>query len=140
MLGRLTARVPLARLRPIGIAVVAFVAAFLLVQWWDLTLPALGGARYQAVFLANGQAYFGRYYDRLGPYAKIEGVYYIQTTKSDDPDKPPESRIVRRGSELHGPQDKVLIPKTAILFIEDLKPESPVARFMEQDQAARSGR
>ncbi len=140
MLQPFRSRLPLARLRRTGIAVVAFVAAFLFVQWWDLTLPAVGGGRYQAVFLANGQAYFGRYSDRLGSYAKIEGVYYIQTSKSDDPDKQPESRIVRRGSELHGPQDRILVPKTAILFIEDLKPDSPVARFMEQDQAARSGR
>ncbi len=123
------------RLLRTGLAVLVFVAAFLYVQWWDFTLPSFGDAKYQAVFLANGQTYFGRYHDRFGPYAKIESVYYIQQTPNPDPDKPPESRIVRRGSELHGPRDRILIPKSAILFIEDLKESSSLARFIEQDQA-----
>ncbi|MBI2325170.1 MAG: hypothetical protein HYU87_09455 [Chloroflexi bacterium] len=137
---RHTIRATLERLRRPGLAVGAFVLAFVLVQWWDFALPAIGGAKFQAVFLVNGQTYFGRYYDRFGPYAKIEGVYYIQQVASSDPDKPPDSRIVRRGGELHGPLDRVLIPRSAILFVEDLRPDSQVARFMEQDQAGRASR
>ena len=133
-------RATLARRRRPGLAIVSLAIAFVLVQWWDLALPTFGGGKFQAVFLVNGQTYFGRYYDRVGPYTKIEGVYYIQQVPGSDPDKPPESRIVRRGSELHGPLDRVLIPRSAILFIEDLRPDSPVARFMEQDQAARPPR
>lgn len=133
-------RAILERARRPALAVAAFLLAFALVQWWDFTLPALGGGTYQAVFLVNGQTYFGRYYDRFGPYAKIEGVYYIQQIPGDDPDKPPDSRIVRRGGELHGPLARVLLPKTAILFVEDLRADSPVARFIEQDQAGRPAR
>lgn len=133
-------RLPLAGLRRAGIAIVSLVLAFVLVQWWDFTLPSFGGGKFQAVFLVNGQTYFGRYYDRFGPYAKIEGVYYIQQIPSGDPDKPPDSRIVRRGGELHGPLDRVLVPRTAILFVEDLRPDSPVARFMEQGQAGGASR
>jgi len=133
-------RATLERLRRPALAVVAFALAFVLVQWWDFTLPAIGGAKFQAVFLVNGQTYFGRYYDRFGPYTKIEGVYYIQQIPSADPDKPPDSRIVRRGGELHGPLDRVLVPRSAILFIEDLRPDSQVTRFMEQDQAGRASR
>ena len=58
------------------IAVFIVAATFLLVRWWDFTLPAFG-ARYQAVFLANGQTYFGHYLDRLGPYVKVENAFYI---------------------------------------------------------------
>src|SRR2546428_11948410 len=58
-----------------------FFAAFFFTQWWDFTTPSLGRASYQAVFLTNGQTYFGRYYDRTGAYAKIEDVYYIQQTE-----------------------------------------------------------
>lgn len=118
-----------------ALAFLAFAGALLYVQWWDFTTPSFGGARYQAVFLANGQTYFGRYHDRFGAYAKIESVYYIQTSQNPDPDKPLESRIVRRGSELHGPRDRVLIPKSAILFIEDLRDDSPIVRFIEKDRA-----
>ena len=89
-------------------------------------MPGLGHSRYQAVFLTNGQTYFGRYYDRIGAYAKIEDVYYLQQVKGSDPDAAPDTRIVRRGRELHEPASRMLIPKSAILFIEDLTDASPI--------------
>jgi hypothetical protein len=119
--------------RNVGIALGLFLAAFFFTQWWDLTIPALGRGEYQAVFLANGQTYFGRYYDRIGAYAKIEDVYYLQQTDAADADKAPETRLVRRGRELHAPSARMLVPKSAILFIEDLADASPIAQFMKQD-------
>src|SRR5436309_16060081 len=70
-------------LRGLAVSLTAFVLAVLVAQWWDFTIPQLGRAEYQAVFLTNGQTYFGRYYDRLGAFAKIEDVYYIQQATTD---------------------------------------------------------
>jgi hypothetical protein len=109
------------------------VLALLFTQWWDFTTPALGRAQYQAVFLTNGQTYFGRYYDRIGAYAKIEDAYYLQQTQGTDPNATPDTKIVRRGRELHGPASRMLIPKSAVLFVEDLTEASPIAQFMKQD-------
>jgi hypothetical protein len=120
-------------LRNIAVACVVFVAAAFFTQWWDFTVPALGHSRYQAVFLSNGQTYFGRYYDRIGAYAKIEDVYYLQQVKGSDPEASPDTRIIRRGRELHEPSSRMLIPKSAILFIEDLTDLSPIAQFMDRD-------
>lgn len=120
------------RAAPAVLAVAAFLIVFGFVQWWDFSLPNVGGARYQAVFLANGQTYFGRYTDRLGPYVKIDDVHYIQTTPpAPGSDDPPEQRLLRRGGEPHQPLPRVLLPRTAILFIEDLQPSSPIVRFIE---------
>lgn len=121
------------RLRNLGIALIVFAAALFFTQWWDFTVPAPGHARYQAVFLANGQTYFGRYYDRFGAYAKIEDVYYLQQATSTDPAATSDTRIVRRGAELHAPAPRMLIPKSQILFVEDLTDASPIAQFMRQD-------
>ena len=121
-------------LRNAGLAIAAFVLAFAFTQWWDFTLPALGRAEYQAVFLANGQTYFGRYYDRIGAYAKIEDVYYLQQTQGSDPSDAPGTRLIRRGNELHSPDRRMMVPKTAILFVEDLQDSSPIAQFMRQDR------
>ena len=114
------------------IAVVILLVTFLFVRWWDFALPAFG-ARYQAVFLANGQTYFGHYLDRLGPYVKVENAFYIQQAPTAEEGQTPESRIIRRGSELHQPLPFVLIPKTAILFVEDLRPDSQVGQFMDRE-------
>jgi hypothetical protein len=120
-------------LRNSGIAIVVFLLAVLFTQWWDFTVPAFGRAQYQAVFLANGQTYFGRYYDRLGAYAKIEDVYYLQQVQGSDPNAAPDTKILRRGQELHEPTSRMLIPKSAILFVEDLTDASPIAQFMQRD-------
>jgi hypothetical protein len=107
-------------------------AVFAFVRWWDFTLPSFG-ARYQAVFLANGQTYFGHYLDRLGPYVKVENAFYIAQAPTVEEGQTPESRIIRRGSELHQPLPFVLIPKSAILFVEDLRQDSQVAQFMDRE-------
>jgi hypothetical protein len=109
-----------------------FLAAFFFTQWWDFTIPAPGRAQYQAVFLANGQTYFGRYYDRIGAYAKIEDVYYLQAADATDTTAP-STKIIRRGNELHAPEPRMLVPKSAILFVEDLSDGSPIGQFMRQD-------
>jgi hypothetical protein len=121
------------RLGRIGAGLVVFVLLFAVVRWWDFALPNAGAAQYQAVFLTNGQTYFGRLTDRIGPYVKIEGAYYIQQTTPTDEAQPPESRLIRRGNELHQPLPFVLIPRTAILFIEDLRSDSAVAQFIAKD-------
>ena len=118
------------RLARVGIAVAFFVLAFAAVRIWDFTIPRVGAARYQAVFLENGQTWFGHYRDRIGPYAAMGSVYYVLTKSSQESDAPPTSQLIRRGNELHAPEPQPLIPKTAILFVEDLRDDSPIAKFM----------
>lgn len=120
-------------LRNAAVAALAFAAAFFITQSWDFTIPTFGRAQYQAVFLANGQTYFGRFYDRIGGYAKIEGVYYLQQAQADS-SAAPDTKLVRLGSELHGPAPRVLVPKSAILFVEDLSDASPIGQFMRRDR------
>ena len=113
------------------LAVAVFGATFAFVRWWDFTLPSLGRQTYQAVFLSNGQTYFGRFYDRIGPYVKIVDPFYIQQTADpNDPSAAPRSRVVRRGAELHAPQNQMLVPRTSLLFVEDLAPGSPISQLM----------
>src|SRR6267378_3651297 len=87
-------RVHRTELRNSMLPLAIFFAAFFFIQWWDFTIPALGRGEYQAVFLTNGQTYFGRYYDRIGAYAKIEDVYYLQQTEGTDPNAAPDTKIV----------------------------------------------
>lgn len=121
------------RLGRIGVFAAVLVLTFGVVRAWDFVMPSFGAARYQAVFLANGQTYFGRYLDRLGPYVKVENAFYIATQPTAEEGQTPESRLIRRGSELHQPLPYVLIPKTAILFVEDLRADSQVAQFMDRE-------
>jgi hypothetical protein len=119
------------RIARVGIALAVLILAFVVVRVWDFTIPRVGAQRYQAVFLENGQTWFGHYRDRIGPYAAMDAVYYVQTKASQDPDVPATSQLIKRGNELHAPDPHVLVAKTAILFVEDLRDGSPIARYMD---------
>jgi hypothetical protein len=118
----------------VGFAIATLLLAFAVVRVWDFTIPRVGAQHYQAVFLSNGQTWFGHYRDRVGPYAAMSSVYYVQTKPSQDADVAPTSQLIKRGNELHAPDPQVLIPKTAILFIEDLRDDSPIAKYMDQQR------
>ena len=80
------------------------------------------------------EQYFPLQSYRVGPYAAMDTVYYVQTKTSQEADAPATSQLIKRGNELHAPDPHVLIPKTAILFVEDLRDDSPIAQYMDQQR------
>ena len=93
-------------------------------------------SRWTGVFLTNGQAYFGHFYEAPGDRIKLDEVYYVLATQlqSQDPRNPPQTQLSlqRLGGEIHGPQQTMWIYKTQILFLEDLRSDSPVVRSIAQ--------
>jgi hypothetical protein len=92
---------------------------------------------YQAVFLTNGQVYFGKLYEQNRQFANLREVYYLQVTQPPQPlregEVPPSNiNLVKLGGELHGPQDEMKINRDHILFVEDLKPDSRVVQAILQ--------
>ena len=95
---------------------------------------------YQAVFLTNGQVYFGKLYRENSKYPTLREVYYLQVTQPPQPlqagETPPANiNLVKLGGELHSPQDEMRINRGQILFIEDLMPDSRVVQAIQQLQA-----
>lgn len=85
----------------------------------------------QAIFLTNGQVYFGYASSIGGKYVKLKDVYYLQVQEPIQPakeneTKEPQVSLVKLGNELHGPKDEMRINRDQILFIEDMKNESKV--------------
>ena len=91
---------------------------------------------YQAVFLSNGQVYFGKASNRTGQFLTLRDIYYLQVNRDlQSPKEEGEIRasqsdltLIKLGNELHGPHDEMLINRDHILFIEDLKDESKVVQ------------
>lgn len=97
---------------------------------------------YQAVFLNNGQAYFGKLQSaKSSEYVKITDVWYLRTPETSGKDnKLQESSsdsvnatIVKLGGEIHGPKDEMLIAKNQILFYENLKDDGKVVQAIKED-------
>ena len=119
--------------------IVAIVAVLLVVfgAWfaWSKMSGDSGvkGGQYQAVFLTNGQVYFGKVSDVNGDYVKLSDIYYLQVQQSvqpEDKNKTDQSQVslAKLGSELHGPEDSMHISRQQVLFWENLKNDGKVVQ------------
>jgi len=90
---------------------------------------------YQAVFLTNGQTYFGQVGEVNEEVLILNNVHYLQSqTPLQTGPQPKESEIalIKLGSEIHGPQNQMIIPKTSISYIENLKETSAIVRAINK--------
>ena len=94
----------------------------------------IDSSKYQAVFLTNGQVYFGKLH-RAGDYYKLTNVYYLQAsqTKDGSSNNPQQAatassgvQLIKLGNEVHGPEDAMIIDKAQVLFFENLKNDGKV--------------
>lgn len=103
---------------------------------------------YQAVFLTNGQVYFGKISDVDSDYVGLADIYYLQVgpqqgsaTGAAPAATPPQQTIslVKLGNELHGPVDQMHISRSQILFYEDLKSDGSVVKAIQAYKANPTG-
>lgn len=89
-------------------------------------------SEYQAIFLTNGQVYFGHLQQLNPEYAKLTNIFYLQVQQTVQPKEGTSSnqnqnvQLVKLGNELHGPEDAMQINRSQIIFWENLKPSGKV--------------
>lgn len=119
--------------------IVAAVLGLLIAASTDLSaLPFTRNEKISAVFLLDGQAYFGRLHDvPWSSTVSLSEVYYF-----DDARRAPTDlavALVRRGSELHQPADGMQIRREKILAIERVSLDSAVGRAIAAQRALEQG-
>lgn len=125
-----------------GIAIVVLFVLLLtgLLCWWKMSSGGLvpRSDRYQAVFLSNGQVFFGKLTNIHGPYLRLEKAYY--TKKAELPDNATEEQrqatnnnisLVKVGDEVYGPENYMTIKSDQVLFWQDLKTDSKVTKAID---------
>lgn len=132
----------------VGSAVVVVVVLLLAVFFFQSTTgSAIDSSKYQAVFLTNGQVYFGKMQPMNGGYMRLTDIYYLQTQsnsssssnsnlQSNDNQKS-DVQLIKLGNEIHGPNDEMIISKDQILFFENLKKDGKVAESIAKYQSAK---
>ncbi len=90
----------------------------------------------QAIFLANGQVYFGEVETENNRYLIVRSIYYLKAQDQLDANNPDKKiSIIKLGDELHGPEDKMYINRTQVLFYENMRKDSKINeainRFIE---------
>jgi len=114
------------RIRDVAIALVVFVAAMFFTQWWDFTVLALGRGQYQAVFLTNGQTYFGMLQPQGDDWFLLSDVFYLSASDQTG------TQLIRRGSEAQGPKEPMIISREQVLFIENLRDDGDIVTLIKK--------
>lgn len=104
-------------------------------------LVGVDSNKYQALFLTNGQVYFGKLTQANRGTVKIQDIYYMQVQQKVQPSDDGKANtndantsLVKLGNELHGPEDQMYIPKDQILFWENLKDDGKVVDAIKNYQ------
>ncbi len=120
------------------IALIVIVLIVLGLSVTGVTKKFIGGAStgneaaWQAVFLNNGQVYFGKITSDTGKEIILQDIYYLQVDQTLQPNQnqnqaqPSKLSLVKLGNELHGPKDRMRINRDQATFIEDLKDDGKV--------------
>jgi hypothetical protein len=101
---------------------------------------AVKGKQYQAVFLTNGQVYFGKVSKVDNSYVKLSDIYYLQVQQQVQPKdnsqaQQPQVSLAKLGGELHGPEDMMYISRQQVLFWENLKDDGKVTKAIKDYKA-----
>lgn len=123
------------------VAAVALIGFFGVRSFHALTADSpIKGKEYQAVFLTNGQVYFGKVAQVDSSYVKLTEIYYLQVQQQVQPtDKnstqSPQVSLAKLGGELHGPEDVMYVSRQQVLFWENLKNDGKVAKAIADYKA-----
>lgn len=108
------------------------------------TMEESASSGYQAVFLSNGQVYFGKLSGMTASYSTLKDIYYLQVTTPPSSDASALNQqqaqaqqqlsLVKLGKELHGPVDEMKINRDQILFYEDMKEDGSVMQAIRKYQ------
>lgn len=113
--------------------------AFAAADYFSLLGERKMGDNYSAVFLINGQVYFGKMVKASGAEIVLNDVYYLQATpegggaSQETFDALNQSRfnLVKLGNELHGPTDELFINRDQVIFYEYLRDDSKVVESIK---------
>ncbi len=112
------------------VLVLGFIAA------WIWVLPhgqRINHDVYQAVYLTNGQAYFGKLQNTGGEYLVLEAPYTVQNVQTDTKKKGHESQttLLKVKDQVYGPDDSVAFRSESVLFWQNLRKDSKVQQAIE---------
>lgn len=128
-----------------GVLILVILLVFgVLFLYKSSTVANIDSDKYQAVFFTNGQVYFGKLKSVNGSYMKLTDIYYLQSktnSASTDSENLQETandasgvELIKLGSEIHGPDDEMVISRDQILFFENLKKDGKVAESIGKYQ------
>lgn len=91
--------------------------------------------KYQAVFLNNGQVYFGNVTAVTKDYVRLNNIYYLTQNgaAADTQTSNGDYTLVKLGcQQIHYPYDQMVVNRSQISFWENLNADGKVAKSIEE--------
>lgn len=95
---------------------------------------------YQAVFLDNGQVYFGKLRPAGKNFLSLTDIYYLREGSVQQPGSAEGQKsldLVKLGAELHAPKDEMIINRDHVLYYEDLSDGGEVMKLIRKHQSGK---
>lgn len=96
-------------------------------------------SKFQAIFLTNGQVYFGNVVNINDEYVDLKNIYYLSVNQQVQPGQNAQANnqqssisLVKLGCELHGPVDQMVISNDQVAFWENLKTDGQVSQKIDE--------
>lgn len=128
-----TIAIPRTALRRVGLSIAGVVAVVVLaliiaaiaraLMPSDPLASGLNAHECQAVFLSNGQVYFGKMSAPGGDFYYLRHVYYLSTSKNS-------RTLIKLTNDVHAPEDEVIINRSGILYVENLRPSGRASQLI----------
>jgi len=121
-----------------SITILALAIAGLMYIGKDKEASYVNTEQNQAVFLTNGQVYFGKVTAVSNDYVNLTDIYYLNSQQQDgnasaqNQNQQTNFSLVKLGCELHGPADQMIINRDQVSFWENLKDDGKVSKAIEQ--------
>ena len=132
--GRMVKRVLLGLAAAGAVAGLVFLSLFLIGR--DTALQSFVDERgYQAVFLSDGRVYLGRLTSASDEYYVLRDVFYLQQAPGAESDEENTQQVLPRMGDIHGPTGRMLIPKDAVVLVENLRGDGELSRTVDRLRA-----
>ncbi len=136
--GRTMRRLLLGLLVGVALAGLAW-ASYLLIRPDNPFGGEVDASRFQAVFLVNDQVYFGRLEQGEGRFYVLREAFFLQDVPGEQ-GRPPTKQVRSVAEEFHQPSPDILIPREAVVRVDNLPPRSQVAAAIQRVMTAREVR
>ncbi len=90
--------------------------------------------KYYAVFLANGQVYFGHFKYDYTAFPELSDIYYLKPTAQTSGQTAQQYSLVKLGKELYGPKDLMTINRDQLLYWQEISSDSSVMKAIKDYQ------
>lgn len=91
--------------------------------------------KYQAVFLSNGQVYFGKIGGISKQAVDLRDVYYLTQTNTGTGGTTGDYTLVKLGcQQIHSPLDQMVVSREQVSFWENLSDEGKVVKSIKEFQ------